>query len=580
MLGLEPTDSLALSLHHAPGTCAVLVGSGLSRAAGIPTGWEITLDLVRRLAALKGVTDAADWAEWYRNEFGGAEPNYSTIIDALAKTAAERRALLHRYIEPENGDDNRKPTQAHRALARLVKEGAVRVILTTNFDRLIENALRDEGIEPTVITDEHGLAGATPLTHATCTIIKLHGDYLDTRIKNTDAELAAYHADMDRLLDRVFDEYGLMVVGWSGEWDTALRQALLRASTRRYPLFWASRGPVAALAQDIIDHRQGQSFAIVGADQFLPLLADKVAAVRAADRVHPVSVTSALALAKRYCREDRYEAEWAEFLEAEAEKVRAFVRGSNWSTEHPTADNIRALVAVVMARTEVLRRAALLGMRWGVPKAQQQVIRTVTALTMSPSSVGGFTVWNDLRDLPASLCFYWALAGALDGRHEAIAAQLLLRPVALANRTRVPAAQALSLWTVSGSADIWNGVLNISERQGRAPSLWLEQNLVPELADIAVPPDERLRVQDEVEAFLGMEFSYLRKAAEATSGLWAWFPVGQFVFRDGGAPFQERLQLLENLPANHPWLKYGLFGGTAEGGKLAAANARETLKRR
>jgi len=133
MLGLEPTDSLALSLHHAPGTCAVLVGSGLSRAAGIPTGWEITLDLVRRLAALRGVTDAPDWAEWYGKEFSGAEPNYSTIIDGLAKTAAERRALLHRYIEPENGDDSRKPTQAHRALARLVKEGAVRVILTTNF---------------------------------------------------------------------------------------------------------------------------------------------------------------------------------------------------------------------------------------------------------------------------------------------------------------------------------------------------------------------------------------------------------------------------------------------------------------
>lgn len=573
MLGLEPTDSLALSLHHAPGTCAVLVGSGLSRAAGIPTGWEITLDLVRRLAALKGVTDAPDWAEWYGKEFSGAEPNYSTIIDGLAKTAAERRALLHRYIEPENGDDSRKPTQAHRALARLVKEGAVRVILTTNFDRLIENALRDEGIEPTVITDEHGLAGATPLTHANCTVIKLHGDYLDTRIKNTDAELAAYHADMDRLLDRVLDEYGLLVVGWSGEWDTALRQALLRASTRRYPLFWASRGPVAALAQDIIDHRQGQSFAIDDADQFLPLLADKVAAVRAADRMHPVTVASALALARRYCRDDRYAAEWAEFIEAEAEKVRGFVGGNSWPTAQPDRENITSVVAPIMGRTEVLRRAFLLAMRWGTPQAQQQVIRSFAGLA-STLSVSGFSLWNELRNLPAAICFYWALAGALDGGHEAVAAKLLLQTLLTSNRERFPAVQLLPLFEVNG--DLWGYLLNIDDRRGRAASLWLEKNLVPEMGDISVPPSERLRLLDEVEAFIGLEFSYLRKQ---TAGSWSWFPVGMYVFRDGGGPFEQRLKLVENLPASHPWLKYGLFGGTTEGGKLAVANVRETLKR-
>jgi hypothetical protein len=54
MIDLPAFDALALSLHHDPGVHAVLVGSGLSKAAGIPTGWEITLDLVRRLV---GVTE-------------------------------------------------------------------------------------------------------------------------------------------------------------------------------------------------------------------------------------------------------------------------------------------------------------------------------------------------------------------------------------------------------------------------------------------------------------------------------------------------------------------------------------------
>ena len=75
--------------------------------------------------------------------------------------------------------------------------------------------------------------------------MKLNGDYLDTRIKNTSTELDSYHPSVDRLLDRVLDEYGLIVCGWSADWDTALRRAFERCPTHRYTTFWASRNPPA-----------------------------------------------------------------------------------------------------------------------------------------------------------------------------------------------------------------------------------------------------------------------------------------------------------------------------------------------
>ena len=31
----------------------LLLGSGVSRAAGIPTGWEVVIDLIRKVAALE-----------------------------------------------------------------------------------------------------------------------------------------------------------------------------------------------------------------------------------------------------------------------------------------------------------------------------------------------------------------------------------------------------------------------------------------------------------------------------------------------------------------------------------------------
>ena len=45
MLPLNSFDALAIALQQDPGAYALLLGSGLSRAAGIPTGWEITLEL-------------------------------------------------------------------------------------------------------------------------------------------------------------------------------------------------------------------------------------------------------------------------------------------------------------------------------------------------------------------------------------------------------------------------------------------------------------------------------------------------------------------------------------------------------
>jgi hypothetical protein len=59
-LGVKPELSLAFSLFSEPGTYALLLGSGVSRSAGVPTGWEVTLDLGRKLAAVQGenVNDA------------------------------------------------------------------------------------------------------------------------------------------------------------------------------------------------------------------------------------------------------------------------------------------------------------------------------------------------------------------------------------------------------------------------------------------------------------------------------------------------------------------------------------------
>ena len=156
---IDPATALAFSVFENKGIYALLIGSGVSRAAHIPTGWEIMLDLSRRVAALEGVSEQPNWAAWYLKRFG-KEPNYSELLNAVTGSPDERRAILHSYIEPTPEDvaEGRKvPTRAHRAIAKLVRDGFIRVIVSTNFDRLLENALRDEGVEPTVVKSQDDL---------------------------------------------------------------------------------------------------------------------------------------------------------------------------------------------------------------------------------------------------------------------------------------------------------------------------------------------------------------------------------------------------------------------------------------
>lgn len=90
------------------------------------------------------------------------------------------RPDLHSYFEPADDERDRGvklPTAAHRAIAELVSAGRIRLILTTNFDHLIEDALTAAGV-PQVISRSDAIGGMAPLQHARATVIKLHGDCL------------------------------------------------------------------------------------------------------------------------------------------------------------------------------------------------------------------------------------------------------------------------------------------------------------------------------------------------------------------------------------------------------------------
>ena len=446
---VDALTRLGFMIYGNPGAYALLVGSGLSRGAGIPTGWEVTLDLVRRRALAQGEGDQLDWAAWYRRDFA-TEPNYSNLVAELGSSPLERRAILHGYIEPTSEDleEGRKvPTRAHLAIGDLVRDGYVRVILTTNFDRLLENALRDRGVEPTVIDSVDALNGAEPLPHTSCYLVKLHGDYKDSRIRNTDAELARYPQEYDALLDRIFDEHGLVVCGWSGEWDEALHCAIMRNPSRRYSLFWAARGELGDAGQTIVAHRRGHVVPIGDANDFFGKLRDQVQTLARTHRAEPWTVDLLVNTTKRFASRPEHTIELHDLLGSELNRLSQRLETSTPEVARNDS-GVQSLCDFYESAAEPLARMfGVLG-RWG--RATEQDVVAHAILTLWAQAAKGGSDLAHFRYYPAVLLLWSYGTGLTLAKRWPALHDLLSHPAANDYSDPQRMVDLLSRWFLDG----------------------------------------------------------------------------------------------------------------------------------
>ena len=124
---------LAFLLSRTEGTYAVLLGSGISSAAGVLTGWGIAMDLIVQMAVSGGEEAPGDPEVWYQEKFG--EPvNYSDIVEWFGGTQAERTGLLSSYIEPNDDDIRGGKEEAYASTSRDREVGKIRMYPSHRYD--------------------------------------------------------------------------------------------------------------------------------------------------------------------------------------------------------------------------------------------------------------------------------------------------------------------------------------------------------------------------------------------------------------------------------------------------------------
>ena len=574
---ISPTESLAFSMQANPGVYAVLVGSGVSRGAKIPTGWEITLDLVRKLAALHKESCDPDPERWYRNTFN-KEADYSHLLNEICKTAPERQQLLRSYFEPsadEREDGAKRPTAAHRAIAALAAEGFIRVILTTNFDRLIETALGDVGVTPTVLSTPDQVQGALPLIHTRCCVVKLHGDYLDTRIRNTEAELDSYPEEFNRLLDRVFDEFGLVVCGWSAAWDGALREALCRASSRRFTTFWAVHGELEDEARRLIEHRAAQSIPIDDADEFFGALQRQVESLQEFARPHPLSTEAAVASLKRYLPESRHRIRLSDLVDSAVEHVIEATSSEAFNIKGPRPDTTSATARVrhYEAACSTLLALATVGGFWAEGEHVVLWQRAVGRLG-SIRSGEGYVIWSSLRRYPATLLLYALGIGAVEAGRLRFLGRLLETPIREEHRKDKVAVQVLPPFRLFNGNGQEMAMLEGMERRHAPLNDRIHETLRPYAKSI-LPDDSRYTLLfDTLEILLALSYLHIHSMTR-------WPPLGAFGYREENRDriVQEIEKSLSSKQDASPFVTCAVFGGTADVCRERLAKLRDVIDR-
>lgn len=157
-------------------------------------------------------------------------------------------ALFQRLVR------RRRPGSSHRFLALLAPQLRIQLVLTLNFDQLLEAALKLEGIRPAV----YGVAGGAPLPYPALiqedlSIVKLHGSAFGLMVGD----------QLDRPVDREtrarFRDYlphqpVLLVLGVSG-WDQRVIDLLELVEEKEGDILWlhfepdGPAAPVRWLAQ-------------------------------------------------------------------------------------------------------------------------------------------------------------------------------------------------------------------------------------------------------------------------------------------------------------------------------------------
>ena len=230
----------------------LFLGAGVAKSAGLPLGNEM------REIILKRIYGESDFELMFRKEFSAQIPKDQEITLEMVVQALRERFGNKAYDLLSNlVNDNKTPSDGYWSLMNLVHAGFFKIVITTNFDEVMENAL-DDGIGRSNylrICSSDEFKSFTPEKNVDKPwLIKLHGTY---RLPST---MVASWDDIQKLPQvkahflNYYSLYTIIIfIGYSGR-DPDIREILQGASySKKMKIFWVSPDALNKEALEILE---------------------------------------------------------------------------------------------------------------------------------------------------------------------------------------------------------------------------------------------------------------------------------------------------------------------------------------
>ena len=217
--------------HRQP---VVLLGAGASKKSGIPDAretvnraakWAWCKDHGRSILDLSVVnSDWQPWLEsrpWFNNGVGLAD-QYPIAIDNLLGIADDRREFFEHLINP-----GVPPSEGYEALARIMGNGWVATVLTTNFDHCLHRAAILAG-QPHHIVEIRTPSDWTRFSVSPShpQLVYVHGSVEHYSDMNLPREVKTLNPNVVETLRPLLRDHPLVVVGYRGMEESIMTDLL------------------------------------------------------------------------------------------------------------------------------------------------------------------------------------------------------------------------------------------------------------------------------------------------------------------------------------------------------------------
>ena len=274
-------------LHQQGRSLAFILGAGASASSGIPTGGKLAYGWLQEWHQRECLEPDTDLQSWAREQLKNpafithqdAKPAYQDAASHYA-TIFERRFAgdyTSGYAALEDAMEDAAPSVGYSILAKILDETHHRVVVTTNFDNLVADAMAIHASRSPLIVGHEALAGFARPQLRRPLVAKIHRD-LHLAPKNDREGVNTLGQGWGNSLSQLLQYSTPLVLGYAGN-DGSLMGFLNDLPAGHIPgrLFWCYRDePPAQNVLATIAKHSGVIVKISGFDEFMQELVKQV----------------------------------------------------------------------------------------------------------------------------------------------------------------------------------------------------------------------------------------------------------------------------------------------------------------